>query len=225
MSTQQSRNEAEHQALQDLLPWYASGSLPESEAALVQEHLRSCGACREDLAWQRKLLETEGPLPAGLDAERALARLMPLLDAPSTPAVQATSQAPHAPAAARRGLGDRLRGWLAISGSWQFAAIAAQSLVIAMLAWPNAEPPAAYQALGRGPAGTPDLLVVFKPDAQVRDVQRLLQSAGARIVGGPTVTGAYMLDVEAGRQAALLSALRADPAVDLAESLAPGSPP
>jgi hypothetical protein len=29
----------------------------------VQEHLHSCTACREDLAWQRKLLETEGPLP------------------------------------------------------------------------------------------------------------------------------------------------------------------
>jgi len=225
MSTRQSRTEAEHQALQDLLPWYASGALPESEAAQVQDHLRTCAACRADLAWQRKLLETEGPLPAGLDAERALARLMPQLDAPSMPAVHATSQTPYAPAAAQRGPGDRLRGWLAICGGWQFAALAAQFAVIAFLAWPRAEAPAAYQALGNGLAGTPDLLVVFKPQATVQDVQRLLQSGGAHIVGGPTVTGAYMLDVEPARQAALLAALRADPAVDLAESLTPGGQP
>lgn len=216
MNAENTRTVTDHEALQDALPWYANGSLPEAEAARVQDHLRSCAACREDLAWQRKLLETEGPLPSGLDPERALARLMPRLDAAPAPAPQRQ----------RSWLGS----WLA-PGRWQFAAMAAQLAVIAVLAvqlLPK-EQPSSYQALGRGQASTPDLLVVFRADARVQDVQRLLQANGARIVGGPTVAGAYMLDVDPDRAAALLAALRADPAVDLAETLAetqaPGSPP
>jgi len=215
MNAENRSSTADHEALQDALPWYANGSLPEAEAARVQEHLRSCAACREDLAWQRKLLETEGPLPAGLDPDRALARLMPRLDATPVPA-----------AAPQRGPAQWLRRLLA-PGRWQFAAMAAQLAVIAVLAVQllPGETPSSYQALGRGQASTPDLLVVFKADARVQDVQRLLQANGARIVGGPTVAGAYMLDVDADRQAALLAALRADPAVDLAENLTPGSQP
>lgn len=211
MSTPSTMSDTEHQALQDLLPWYASGALREAEAERMQEHLRGCAVCREDLAWQRKLLETEGPLPAGLDPERALARLMPQLGAP----------------AASRGLGRRLRAWLAATG-WQGWTMGAQFAAIAVLAavqlLPRDAAPA-YQALGRGPASTPDLLVVFKPAARLQDVQRILQAGGAQIIGGPTVTGAYMLDVEPGRQAQLLAALRADPSVEIAESLTAGSPP
>lgn len=218
MSTHTTTSDAEHQALQDLLPWYASGSLSEEEAGRVQEHLHSCTACREDLAWQRKLLETEGPLPSGLDPERALARLMPQLDAAPAPAALAAS--------ARASFGGRLRAWLGNAG-WQGWALAAQLAVIAVLAaqlLPHGEAPG-YQALGRGPASTPDVLVVFKSDARLQDVQRILQANGAQIIGGPTVTGAYMLDVEPDHQAQLLSALRADPSVELAESLTAASQP
>lgn len=211
MSTPSTMNDIEHQALQDLLPWYASGALGEAEAERMQEHLRGCAVCREDLAWQRKLLETEGPLPAGLDPERALARLMPQLESP----------------AVSRALGQRLRAWLGAAG-WQGWAMGAQFAAIAVLVavqlLPRDEAPA-YQALGRGPASTPDMLVVFKLEARLQDVQRILQANGAQIIGGPTVTGAYMLDVEPGRQAQLLAALRTDPSVETAESLTAGSAP
>lgn len=220
MSTPSTMSGAEHLALQDLLPWYASGALDEDEAGQVQQHLRDCATCRDDLAWQRKLLETEAPLPAGLDPERALARLMPQLEElPSTPAVAPSDAAP--------GLVQRLRAWLSASG-WQGWALGAQFAALAVLAslllMPRAEVQT-YQALGRGAAATPDLLVVFKPVARLEQVQRLLQAHSAQIVGGPTVTGAYMLEVEHSRQAQLLSALRADPAVELAESLTAGSEP
>lgn len=211
MSTPSTMSDTEHQALQDLLPWYASGALDEAEAERMQQHLRGCAACRDDLAWQRKLLETEGPLPAGLDPERALARLMPQLASPAAP----------------RGPGQRLRAWLAGAG-WQGWAMGAQfAAIVALVAvqlLPRDEAPA-YQALGRGPASTPDLLVVFKLEARLQDVQRILQANGAQIIGGPTVTGAYMLEVEPGRQAPLLAALRADPSVETAESLTAGSAP
>ncbi|MGO4377193.1 zf-HC2 domain-containing protein [Pseudoduganella sp. RAF19] len=218
MNTQPTKTDTDHQALQDLLPWYASGALNEVEAGRVQDHLRGCAACREDLAWQRKLLETEGPLPAGLDPERALARLMPQLD---------EAPAPMQPrSAVLAGLGARVRAWLD-EARWQRWALAAQFAVIAVLAvklLPADEAPA-YQALGHGPASTPDVLVVFRADARVQDVQRILQANGAQIIGGPTVTGAYMLDVDADHQKQLLSALRANPSVELAESMTAGSQP
>ncbi|MGV7210119.1 zf-HC2 domain-containing protein [Oxalobacteraceae bacterium A2-2] len=274
MSTPTALSGAEHQALQDLLPWYASGALDQAEAQRVQDHLPGCAACRADLAWQRKLLETEGPLPAGLDPERALARLMPRLGqaagplAERTPATalgaspQLTPPVPISPAgvplsppapavpagpelsspapawrdspplsppspAASRGWARRLRAWWDGAG-WQGWAIGAQFAAIAVLAalqlLPRDEAPI-YQALGRGAASTPDLLVVFKPDARLQDVQHILQANGAQIIGGPTVTGAYMLDVEASRQARLLAALRADPSVETAEALTAGTPP
>ncbi|MGK5027095.1 zf-HC2 domain-containing protein [Janthinobacterium sp. RB2R34] len=211
MSTPSTMSDTEHQALQDLLPWYASGALGDAEAERMQQHLRGCAVCRDDLAWQRKLLETEGPLPAGLDPERALARLMPQLASPAT----------------SRGPGQRLRAWLA-GAAWQGWAMGAQfAAIVALVAvqlLPRDEAPA-YQALGRGPASTPDLLVVFRPDARLQDVQRILQANGAQIIGGPTVTGAYMLEVEPGRQAPLLAALRDDASVETAESLTAGRAP
>ena len=218
MNTQKPSADPGHQAMQDMLPWYAAGSLQESEAARVQEHLRSCAACRRDLAWQRKLLETEPPLPAGLDPEGALARLMPRLDtAPSLPPTPAT------PLARLPGI---LLTWLRAHAGWQGWALAGQFAVIcvlAVLALPRNDAPA-YQALGRGQAATPDVLVVFRPEARMQEVQHLLQAQGARIVGGPTVTGAYMLDVDEARHAQLLAALRGDPSVELAESLAGSQP-
>ncbi|MTV37386.1 zf-HC2 domain-containing protein [Duganella radicis] len=215
-----------HQALQDLLPWYASGALSEAEAEQVQQHLQACSACRAELGWQRKLLETEGPLPSGLDPERALARLMPQLDAEPAAftrasAVAASPERQPSPLA-------RLRAWLGGAG-WQGWALAAQCAVIAVLAvqlLPRAPAPAPeYRALGSGGATMPDVLVVFKPEARLQDVQRLMQDNRAQIVGGPTVTGAYMLDVDAGHQAQLLSALRAHPAVERAESLTAAGQP
>lgn len=211
-TTNISSDDAAHLAVQDMLPWYASGALSQEEAAQVQQHLQACSACRAELGWQRKLLETEGPLPAGLDPERALARLMPQLDA-----------APPAPAPS---LPDRLRAWLDGAG-WQGWALAAQCAVIAVLAvqlLPRG-PESDYRALGSGAAAMPDVLVVFKPEARLQDLQRLMRDHHAQIVGGPTVTGAFMLDVDAGHQPQLLSALRAHPAVERAESLTAASQP
>lgn len=214
MNTQDPSNVARHHDLQALLPWYAAGSLAEDEAARVQQHLRDCPECRADLAWQRRLAETAAPLPAGLDPERALARLMPRLE--PAPAAKASVPAPVRPGLAA------LLDWLRGPGGWKGWAIAAQAAVIVVLA-ANMLPagaPATYRALGSAPPATPDVLVVFKPGASVQDVQRLLKSSGAHLAGGPTATGAWLLDIDPAQRAAVLAALRADPAVELAEPLA-----
>ncbi|KQZ32697.1 zf-HC2 domain-containing protein [Duganella sp. Root1480D1] len=221
MNMQDPSNIAEHQDMQALLPWYAAGSLADGEAGRVQRHLRDCPECRAELAWQRRLIETAAPLPAALDQERALARLMSRLDEAPPPLAQPAAQ-PSPVVQAPSRFASALLDWLRGPGDWKGWAIAAQALAIVVLAanmLPAGAPPV-YKALGSAPAATPDVLVVFKPDASVQDVQRLLKTSGAHLVGGPTATGAWLLDVEPAQRSAVLAALRSDPAVALAEALA-----
>jgi anti-sigma factor RsiW len=213
MNTQSSK-EQEHLEVQSLLPWQASGALSASEQALVRRHLEECADCRADLALDQRLRAAEPAPPAGLDPERALGRMMARVDA-----LPAQTPAP-APL-------SRLRAAFA-GGGWRNWALAAQFAVIAGLAiaWMQPPPPdSAYRALGSGDAAAPELIVVFKPDARLSEVQHLLRSTGGRIVDGPTVTGAYLLDVEEQQAGSLLAALRADPSVQLAEPLNPGARP
>ncbi|MYN20108.1 hypothetical protein GTP81_25530 [Rugamonas sp. FT107W] len=108
-----------HQAVQELLPWYASEQLAPDETQRVREHLQTCAQCRQDLEWERDMraeAAASDALPDGLDMEGALARLMPALGAqeraapliatatPATPATAtaeaATAATPAAPTAA-----------------------------------------------------------------------------------------------------------------------------
>lgn len=213
MNTEFNSKERTHQEVQELLPRQGSGSLSGAEQALLRQHLAECGECRADLALQRRLIEAEPAPPEGLDPERALARMMARVDA--APARVGPPSALH-----------RLRAAFA-GGGWRNWALAAQFAVIAGLAIAWMQPPGepAYRALGSGDAATPELIVVLKPEARAGEVQQLLRETGARIVDGPTATGAFLVDVEPQRAGPLLDALRADPSVQLAEPLAAGGRP
>lgn len=231
MNPQPLSNEQEHLAVQQLLPWYAAGTLSAGEHAMVGRHLETCAACRADVALERRVIAAEPALPDGLDAEAALARLMPRLDgaaqeaAPSAMRSQAVSAA--APLALRnwwRRVTDVFDG-----GGWRNWALAAQFAVIiglgVSLAPAGGSLDPAYRALGSGAPAAPDVVVMFQPDARLEHVQQLLQASGGRIVDGPTVAGAYLVDVDTAHRAQLLAALRADPAVRLAEPLGAGAKP
>ena len=217
---------AAHAEAQQALPWLANGTLAGTELERVQAHLQGCAACRADLA-ALHLLRAAGPGPApGADLEGALARLLPRLDAP-VPAAASTGAPAAAPAAAPL---PPLRGWrarlAANDARWLRVAAGLQCGVIAVLAALLLRPsggavPAegAYRVLGAdgGPQGT--LVVAFRPDTPERELRRIVLDSGARIVGGPTVTGAWLLGTEA-PPAAVAARLRAQPAVSLAEPLA-----
>ncbi|HEX8615810.1 MAG TPA: zf-HC2 domain-containing protein [Telluria sp.] len=212
MNLNQEPTGASHQAMRDLLPWFANGTLGETEAASVRAHLEHCAQCAGEVAWQRQLHAAAPAEPSGLDPERALTRLMPRLG-------PQTSAAP--PGAS---------GLLAWSGGgWMPWALAGQGALIAVLAMQLMAPvgrSANYRTLSNGasaPAGT--IVVMFRPDASVREVQRTLQASGARVVDGPTVTGAFVLSAPPGGQSNALAVLRADAGVQLAEALTPRSAP
>lgn len=215
------RHATAHHEAQQALPWLANGSLAGDELERVQAHLQSCALCRADLAVLHTLrAASPGPAP-DCDPERALARLLPRLDAsaalPDQPAAVTSPVPVPAPAGWRARLAANDRSWLRAAVALQFGAIA---VLAGLLARPAGTPDAqagAYRALGAGPGAQATLIVTFRPDTPEHELRRIAGAHHARIVGGPTVTGAWLVDT--GDGAAALDGLRAEPAVTLAEPL------
>jgi hypothetical protein len=108
--------------------------------------------------------------------------------------------------------------WLRAAVAFQFGAIA---VLAALLARPSGQPdsPASYRVLGAaGANGMARVVVTFRPDTPEAELRRIVRASGARIVGGPTVTDAWLVGAD-GQLAPVLARLRAEPAVTLAEPL------
>lgn len=193
-----------HMEAQQLLPWLANGTLQEPELSRMQAHLETCADCRAELALLHTLRAAGPAATPHFDVDGALARLLPQLDAP---------------APVPRTWRDR---FAANDNAWLRAGIAAQFFVIvalgALLARAPAAPDGDYRALAAAPAVRTGLVVAFKPDTPEHTLRRILHASGARIVGGPTATGAWLIDTD-GEPATVAARLRAEPAVTLAESL------
>jgi len=229
----------EHQAVQELLPWYASAQLSAEETRRVHEHLQGCAQCRYELEWEHGMridaAASTDQLPDGVDMERALAKLLPALGPQERANVGVSVNAPPvatiaplcAPLVADAAAGSnpqRVSWWrsaAANQSSWLRWAVAAQWVAIiglgALLLRPDETP--AYHVLGSGPAAGGNMVVMFQPNISERELRHILQAQNARIVDGPTVTDAWLLSVPAERHAQVLQALRANPAVKLAEPL------
>jgi hypothetical protein len=206
-----------HQEAQELLPWLANGSLSGTERERVQAHLQVCAACRAELSALHTLRAAGSASVPGLDAEAALARLLPQLDTPASPVAASLAAAPVLPGWRAR-LAANDRSWLRAAVALQFGAIA---VLVALLARPAASPEApagAYRLLGAADGARGSLVVAFGPDTPERELRRIVLASGARVVGGPTATGAWLLDT-GDAPTAVVARLRAEPAVTLAEAL------
>jgi hypothetical protein len=111
------------------------------------------------------------------------------------------------------------------------AQAAAAALIVAVLLPGNLVAPApvpAYHALGSpadAKAASGNLIVMFAENSTERDLRGALTQAGARIVGGPTEAGAYVLHVGDADRERALSQLRSDTHVTLAEPIDPAGKP
>ena len=220
-----------HEEAQSLLPWLANGSLAGAELERVQSHVKVCAACRTELALLHTLRAANvDTAPAG-DAEAALARLLPQLDAPDTPDAPDAPGKPltqASPMPVPHGWRARLaandRSWLRVAAAAQFCVIV---VLGAMLVRSPASPGAqadAYRVLGASAGARHGLVLAFNPETPEREIRRIVLASGARIVGGPTATGAWLLETEAA-PSAVMARLRAEPAVSLAEELGAESHP
>jgi anti-sigma factor RsiW len=202
-----------HEQAQQLLPWYVNGTLEADEAAMVEAHVAECAECRADLAAEQVLAREVAALP--LDVEHAWSMLSDRIDAAGPP----RRLAEPVPFLRRKvAIGWALGGPLA----------AAAAVAFAVAVKPSAPSPAGetYRALGSAPTAAPgNALVMFRAEARDGDLRAALTKAGARIVDGPTASGAYVVRIAPASRAQALDGLRATPQIVLAEPIDPGSQP
>jgi len=213
---------AEHLAMQQLLPWWVNGTLDAAEHARVDAHLADCPRCQADAAWQTRLRgapAAAAPLDGAVERDWAALRRRVADD---RAADHAEADAANPAAAPRPRLAvpgwQRAARWLPLALGLQAALVLALVVGLPLLL----RPPEAYRALGAAPgAAAANALVVFNTDASEAQLRSALRASGARLLGGPTVTDAYLLQLS-GPEA--LQRLRAQPGVARVESLDAGTP-
>ena len=212
--TRESDREAAHREAQDLLPWLANGRLDGAELQRVQAHLDTCATCRADLDALYTLQDVADLPPPGLDVDKAFARLLPQLDA-----VAPADAAPVVPGWRTRLAANDGR-WLRVAVGLQFCAIVVLGTLLVRPSGDTqmAAQDDAYRVLGAEAGADSIVAVTFKPDTPEHELRRIVTASGAHIVGGPTVTGAWMLG-SAQAPADVAARLRAESAVTLAEPL------
>lgn len=202
-----------HERAQQLLPWYVNGTLEADEAAMVEAHLAECAECRADLAAEQALAREVAALP--LDVEHAWSTLSDRIDAAGPP----RRLAEPVPFLRRK----VAMGW-ALGGP--LAAAAAVAFAVAVVPGTPSPVEETYRALGSAPTAAPgNALVMFRPDARDSDLRAALTKAGARVVDGPTASGAYVVRIAPASRAQALDGLRATPQIVLAEPIDSGSQP
>lgn len=201
---------SEHTAIDGLLPFYVNGTLQGDELDRVKQHLTGCERCRREVDWLR-------------DVFAACEAVAPI---PDTPLVADLGRVPAFAARAEpRGWRGRIAAGWAATQPWARMLMAAQVAGLAILGTMLASETrdeAPYRTLGAytpaAPAGD-SIAVMFDPAITEGEMRRLLDSAGARIVDGPTSTAAFVLAVPAGRADAAVQKLRAERKVLFAEPL------
>jgi anti-sigma-K factor RskA len=200
-----------HAAADALLPFYVNGTLRGEEHAFVEQHVRACEQCQNEVDWLRKTF-------AALAADgliQAAPRVVP-------------------PAAQESDNGGRQRNWAAriqrelrTTHSWTRWLLAAQLAAIVVLGTflaADTRDVASYRTLGVPNASAQlhdTIAVMFDPGITESEMQRIVLGIGARIVDGPTSTDVYVLEIPAGRVDQALQALGTERGVRLAERLGP----
>jgi hypothetical protein len=195
-----------HAETRVLLPWLANGSLAGAELERVRAHLAECPACRAQLEWERDMAAAGDPAPR-MSAQQAFARLKPQLG---------PQELPSRPARWLRLAAANDARWLRSVALIQLGVI----LVLGLVAVRPGGEQGPYRTLGAQQAALQGNIVVsFEPSTPERELRRILQASGARLVDGPTAGDAWVLAVAPGEAGPALQRLRAEPAVTLAEAL------
>ena len=222
---------AEHERVAELLPWYVNASLSREEAALVDEHLAACAACRDELARCRALSLTARSAPQGEEgwapSPRHFARVLARIEASEQRRVGARGRA----------LLDRLRSWVSDTPRpvrWAFGVQGVAALALAaVLLWRAPGPPLTYETLSRpAPAAVGDrarLHLVFAEETTERELRDLLHDIDGVLVGGPSPRGVYTVELPVGARErehveASAARLRGDRRVRIVAVAPAGSP-
>jgi len=201
-----------HETAQKLLPWFVAGTLQDVEHALVQEHARTCSQCQADIDWERKFRgligQEQDKVKSSTEIERSRQRLQSHLET-------------HGFNAIVRKLKYALYDAWHYSSSAMRMLVAAESIAIVglvYLLWTPMHHATSPAIIHTGiPAA--NLLVAFKPNTTEVKMREILFNNSARLVDGPTASGAYLLSTPGNLRAQTLLHLRAENAVSTATAL------
>jgi anti-sigma factor RsiW len=205
-----------HQECWELLPWLANERAAAKDVTRVQEHLRDCRECQDELELQRRLRDAIRTADAVVLApQTSLQKLMQRIDA----------GLPHSePTAVRsppRRAHIRWSRWLPIAAGVQGIVIAALIGTLwlesrAKVTAPRFTTLTSHAVLARGPV----IRVVFADGVALDEVKEILHSIDAQIVAGPSEAGVYTLGLSSstGRVESALAQLRADRRIVFSES-------
>jgi hypothetical protein len=191
-----------HARCLDALPAFVGGTLEPNATAAVLAHTGECAPCREELtfAWrvQRHFAREWYNVAPLLEPEREEAAFDQLWSR-----IAAEEPAPA---------NNRRRGWRAVVP----LALAASAIFAVGLPWyQNATVPDYRTLADSPPRSCGQVRVQVDPRQPPADTVRRLESAGTRVVDGPSAEGVYTLS--AANPTDSLSRLRALPEVRLAE--------
>jgi len=198
---------------EELLPWYANGSLGAEDRAWVDAYLQQHPEAKSELDWYRSLQARVQESAPAVPPTIGLARAMRLIQGD------------------RPTLAERIGAFFGNLGMRPSYAIAGLALVMVQggvilnllgNARDDADQIRALNAV-RVEEG-PMLKISFAPDAKEADIRMLVVQVGGELAGGPGQLGDYYLRVPAGSEAAALAKVQGAPIVQAA-ALAPGVPP
>ena len=213
----------DHEEVFGLFPWYLNGTITEAERQKVDEHVRVCAACRNQLAREREIYQSMSAESSLEFIPASFSRLQARLDALS-PETLAAPQAAVRPSASEHPI-PRRRGPMSLP---RLAAASIAVLALGSLGLASADRwlkiralPAEYHTVTSAAPRAPDEVIraVFSPAITLVELQAILGEAQLRIISGPTEAGVYSLGATSERPVtASLSLLRRHASVRFAES-------
>jgi Putative zinc-finger len=193
-----------------LLPWYVNDTATPTDRARVEEHLHTCGGCRERLLREQALLQhlrRSESLPAP-DADESWLRFEKSLG---------DGRGAYEPVSTP----SRLLRWVVVG---QAAALAVLAVLLTQLLWDrNRSAPDFHTVTTAHPGPAPSgfaLRVAAAPDATPATIAQIARDEGARVVAGPSEQGVYTLELDQqSLQQQALARLRAMPQLRLVEPI------
>lgn len=186
------RVHSNHDQCWELIPWVVNGRAGDTDQRDVLAHAETCSECRDELERHRRLYNQM----RGSDE---------VIAAPSASWQKLLAQLDQQPAAAVAKPGRIKRPWLVAALWLQLVAIAA----LAGALFRSAAPPqpeyvtlTTPQASDRRAA----VRVVFAPNAELENINRMLRGVECDIVAGPSEAGVYTLATKTGTDVSMIIA-------------------
>lgn len=194
--------ERAHKEIVELMPWYVNGTLTGPERASVEKHVKECLPCRAALREEQRLrglVSAQDDVPVGVG--HGVSDLMRKLDGSGTPTPRWLRPQPGLGVAA---VFVAVVGWLVLAIPGPDA--------------PEAGPSSApFTTLTDGAAAARNRIdIVFAEVVTGSEVRSLIESFGARLIGGPSDLGRYTIAFDAASDdelAALIDRLAQDPRI------------